>query len=85
MILSAKPKLGAILAASGTRKPAFVQEMATAGPPEFDSKSYMQDGAVMAAQRLIDAIHGRDAAGVVAALRNLDALIDCADETSAME
>ena len=45
-------------------------------------KSQMKEGAEMAAQRLIEAIHGRDPKAVMAALRNLDALMDCAEDMS---
>jgi hypothetical protein len=82
MMLSFKPKMGAILAAAGSKKPGFVQEIGPAGPPEFDMKSEMKAGAEMAAQRVIEAIHGRDAKAFMAALRNLDALMDCEEDMS---
>ena len=80
MILSMRPKMGSIMAASSSKKPAFVQEMGPLGPPEMDMEACKKEGAEMAAQRLIDAVRSGDAKAVVEALNNLDSLRDCSAE-----
>lgn len=83
MILASRPKIGAIMAAS--KKPDFVEEMGPIGPPEFDMASYAKDGVEMAAERLIAGIKSGHTQSVISALRNLIALMDCADDMTSSE
>jgi hypothetical protein len=51
------------------------------GPPDFNMADYVKDGINMAAQRLIDGVRSGDSEAVVAALRNLYALMETEEDT----
>jgi beta-lactam-binding protein with PASTA domain len=76
MILPWKPKPG-----SAVGKPGYVQTMKEPGPPDFNMADYVKDGINMAAQRLIDGVRSGDSEAVVAALRNLYALMETEEDT----
>ena len=79
MIMSFRPKMGAIMAAA-PKKPDFVQPLGEAKPPEFDMAEYASQGVEMAAQRLIEGVRSGEPKAVVSALKNLLALMECVDD-----